>query len=582
MKLSNLFRFTTKSGHTSIDAVKSAIQKYARRGMPVEMLNAVSEMDAFMKYDDSDNDTIQRSSKAIRTNMINILKVVLFEEVSFSQVGSFVTVIEKIREWEDDGRTDKSTLAEIVAIIANSKKLRLTIYLRERYGKGENCTLDKKDFLYGIDNQEIDCVEWIYHNGDEALAMLASTDFQFPGKEHVLPLITAEWRRLRPTKSKAGNNNRFIFIIVPWLWIMYNGDINEQDGSDVPSLSKKIVNTAYNKTDVQFDDFVYDKYTKEGKKRGNTWGDKDASDIVNNNDDVWLSHFEDLKVYYNNQPEEHKSRKPRALTEKQKAKKAANNAKPKRFRRETVKIGGINEIDIDVDDIEMILEGVRRGRLPCGKVYIEGKEKFIKHMTKSLNYGMDYLYIDRQKRLFGLNELGIEIRKIPGKILVVNKDQGKTTYEWEDNEEGQVIAIMDKIEEKTNLGKYKNFLKDETKFKEMIKIRLFNGLFRTSDNVLNNIIVDENDELWAIDENDIYGKRKNVFNKKEYVKKNKFMTVETIENVIDELDFESHEETLIGEMRKYFSNASCKYYEREIRERIHNYKQIIMKELDME
>ena len=60
------------------------------------------EMDAFKVYDGSDNVTIQRAAKAIRTNMINRLKVILFEDVSFSQVGAFTTVSEKIKEWEDD------------------------------------------------------------------------------------------------------------------------------------------------------------------------------------------------------------------------------------------------------------------------------------------------------------------------------------------------------------------------------------------------------------------------------------------------------------------------------------------------
>ena len=94
MELSNLFKLVTKSGHSSLDAVKSAIQKYARRGMHKEMHQAVSEMDAFSAFDDSPLPTTQRAAKAIRTNMINRLKVILFEDVSFSQIGAFTTVSE--------------------------------------------------------------------------------------------------------------------------------------------------------------------------------------------------------------------------------------------------------------------------------------------------------------------------------------------------------------------------------------------------------------------------------------------------------------------------------------------------------
>jgi hypothetical protein len=52
--------------------------------------------------------------------------------------------------------------------------------------------------------------------------------------------------------------------------------------------------------------------------------------------------------------------------------------------------------------------------------------------------------------------------------------------------------------------------------------------------------------------------------------------------VIDELDFATHEQTLIDEMPKYFPKASCEFYERELRERVRNYKQIVLKELKLD
>lgn len=589
MELSNIFKLVTKSGHPSLDAVKSAIQKYALRGMHTKMLQAVFEMDAFKAYDDSDKVTTQRTAKAIRTNMINHIKVILFEDVSFSQVGAFITVSEKIKEWEDEDRTDEMTLAEIVTIISHAKKLKMPSYLRASYGKDEDCDLDKKDFLEGIDNKDIKCVEWIYHNDEEALKMLG--DRQFPGKEHILPMITAEWKRLKPTKSKAGSNKRFFFVVVPWLWIMYDDDLTEHDGADAASFNKKEIEVAYEKYDVKFEDYVYDKHTKET--------------IVDNEDAVWLSQFEDLKNYYynNNKEPAKKPRKPRELTEEQKIKRAAKEtkslAKPKRLRRGAIKldhIKDIKDIELDVDDIELITEGVCGDKLPCGYATVDGRDKVIKPMTKSLNYGMDYYYMDKQKHLFGLNDMCIEIRKIPGKVLtmkcskeeVYDKKTCKTkivkhrSYKWEDGKDGQVIAIMTKINVKADLSKCKDILNNEDKFREMLKIRLFNGFFRTSDNIIRNILVDEDDELWAIDENDIYGVRKEVFNRKEPLRKSKLMTAEVIESVIDELDFPTHEQTLIDEMSKYFPEASCKFYERELRKRVLNYKQIVLKELKLD
>ena len=573
MQLKSLFNLATKSGHP-LDSVKSAMQKYARRGMATEMLEAVSEIDAFKAFADSDKVTVQRAAKAVRTNMINRLKVILFEDVSFSQIGAYAAVCEKIKEWEDDGRADRNTLAEIVAIIAHAKKLRMPSYLRYNFGTGQECKLNKDDFLELVKDKDISSVEWIYHNEEEALKMLEAREF--PGKEYVLPMCKAEWKRLKPTKSKPGSNERFLFVVVPWLWIIFADDLR-RDGADAPSFSKKKIAAAYKKCDVKFDDFVYDKHTKDGRKMGKTARDFRAEGaMVCNEDSVWLAPYEELKEKYEGQPE---PKKPEPKKRESKKREPAEQ-KPKRLRRVAAKPDNIKEIDLNVDDIELITEGVCGNKLPCGFATINGRDKVIKPMTKGLNHGMDYCYVDKQKKLFGLKDLGMKMRRIPGKVLTVVRAEDKSrSYEWKDDEEGQVIAVMTKINVKSDLGKLKALLKDESKFREMLKIRLFNGFFRTSDNILRNILVDENDDLWAIDENDIYGKRADVFNKKEPVKNSPFMTAELIESVIDELDFAAHEQTLVDELSKYFAKASCEFYERELRERVRNYKQIVLKEL---
>lgn len=576
MELNNLFKLVTKSGHPSTDVVKSAIQKYARRGMPVEMLQAVSEMDAFSSLSDSENIIVQRSVKAIRTNMVNRLKIILFEDVSFSQIGSFISVIERIKEWEDGDRVNKNILADIVSIIANSKKLRLPSFIRASFGHGTECNLAKKDFIDGIENKRIECIEWLYHNEKEALDMLSSSEFNFIGKEIVMPLIINEWKRLKPTKSKKGSNERFIFLVVPWLWIMFGEDLRE-DLSDLredlsedltSSFNVKDVEEIYSNVNVKFDDYVYDKHTKVGKKEGKTLKDfKSVGAIVHNEDILWLDKFAHLKENYNTSDKP----KPKPKVKSNAKPKVKSNAKPK----VTIEI---NEIKIDVNDIQLITENVCSGKLPCGYVTINDEDKVIKPMTKGLNHGLDYLFMDKLKSLFGLNDLGIELCKIHGKTLKMKRDTLGRTYTWEDNEEGQVIAIMKKINVKNDLGKLKKLLQDESKFKEMLKIRLFNGLFRSSDNILRNILVDDNDELWAIDENDIFGKRKTVFNKKEPVKRSEFLTVETIEKIIEDFDLKTHEQTIQNEIEKYFPEK-CQMFNDELKERMCNYKQIVLKEL---
>jgi hypothetical protein len=225
----------TESGYP-LDVVKNAIQQYARRGMATKMLEAVSEIDGFKIYGDG------------RINMINLLKVILFEDVSFSQVGAFTTVCEKIKKWEEDD--DEKTLAEIVAIIAHAKKLRMPTHLEINYNIDLISFIEKDDFLEGIKDKDLSVVQWIYYHEEEALEML--DDYEFPGKEYILPMCKAEWKRF------TGSAERFPFIVVPWLWIIFGDDLKKDEGADAPSFTEKEIEAAYENCDVQFEDFVYD------------------------------------------------------------------------------------------------------------------------------------------------------------------------------------------------------------------------------------------------------------------------------------------------------------------------------------
>jgi hypothetical protein len=72
--------------------------------------------------------------------------------------------------------------------------------------------------------------------------------------------------------------------------------------------------------------------------------------------------------------------------------------------------------------------------------------------------------------------------------------------------------MMDYWDNIGDLGKNKDKLKDIKVVEECLKIRYFDGLFRSSDNILRNILVNEDGELLSIDEGDIFGKRKYILN----------------------------------------------------------------------
>ena len=124
--------------------------------------------------------------------------------------------------------------------------------------------------------------------------------------------------------------------------------------------------------------------------------------------------------------------------------------------------------------------------------------------------------MDLLKEKFGVKDLGMKrIRSNMG-LDVVDKKKKSFVGNWKWGEREGVYCVMDDFENLGDLGKNKGFLGRDEVFRESLKIRLFDGLFRSSDNILRNILVNSDGVVLSIDEADIYGKRKLVFNKNDW------------------------------------------------------------------
>ena len=131
---------------------------------------------------------------------------------------------------------------------------------------------------------------------------------------------------------------------------------------------------------------------------------------------------------------------------------------------------------------------------------------------------------------------------------------------------------------KTNngdLGKNKDYLKDERILKECMKIRLFDGLFRSSDNILRNILIDKDGELLSIDEGDIYGRRDRIFNHNDWCQK-KNISDEILQEVV--LDILSDKEKKIILIQEKMIKYGFNHHVNEFKTRFKDYRQIIQSE----
>ena len=151
--------------------------------------------------------------------------------------------------------------------------------------------------------------------------------------------------------------------------------------------------------------------------------------------------------------------------------------------------------------------------------------------------------------MFGLNCIGMELRL--GKFRIVKKDKSVLSYKdnWmvEKTEEEVVYCVMNKIGNcEMLIEKKEEVVKNAGWLKEYCRIGMVRGIFRVSDFNMRNVLIDGNGELVSIDENDILGKRKNVFGMKnravlKELKKNEKLLVELLQEIW-EVDFDAVEE----------------------------------------
>lgn len=182
-------------------------------------------------------------------------------------------------------------------------------------------------------------------------------------------------------------------------------------------------------------------------------------------------------------------------------------------------------------DINIIEKGVCEGKICCIVVTYNSKKYVLKEFSKHSNYGIDYVVIDECKKVFNLNSMNITIIKSNKGLVKINNNINKYAYNCIIDDKDCIYYMMDYWENIGDMRKYIDIV-DPSVVYECIKIILFNGLFLSSDNNIRNILINKDHKLLSIDEDDLFGKTKFIFQKSVWPKKEKFRDM--IYNIIDE------------------------------------------------
>jgi len=555
-----------------VDVLKSGLQKYLRRGEKEKMLWCMEELYLFGILGKTDAE--KRTGKAIVSNLMNRLIVMMDEEMVFIEVERYLLMREYLENFEKSGREDIVYLRMICEILLESKLCR-----RNSYGRSYWChRLEGNEMEEKSDSEYFENFRECFEKGEEGWAVWmfkilnggkSDGKKRFRRSENIYMI----WEYLFGLEKVKKNENlkkvlgyklkeffkkdrkeRFIFLYsCVDICMYYNGEWNNIRESYDKSVF--ILKNLYDidemdlesREKIELDDYVFDMHTSVGKKMGKNKEDfkKEGCLVLNENEEFLRKEWKDFYINFIGKSKENKKLEKKKLKENEKLEKKKRVVKKKKEEINFDFVENKELLEIGENGIRLCCDVVCGNKVMCfeydGKIYKEGR--------KSMNYNLDYYVFDMCKELFGINCIGMEMRL--GKFRIVKKDKSVLSYKdnWkvERTKEEVVYCVMNKIGNCEMLIEKKNEVVKNAKWlKEYCRIGMVRGIFRVSDFNMRNVLIDGKGELVSIDENDILGKRKNVFGMKNRVvlkelKKNENVLMELLQEIW-EVDFDAVEE----------------------------------------
>lgn len=561
---SGVFNNSSYFGYKS-KILKSGICKYFRRGINDKFEWCVIEMLLF-----------GIKNKGLVTNLLNRLKILIMEDVLYSDISIISKCIDILNDINVNHsiETNIKKLLLFCKIVTQAKRSRICSYLNnwwkynEKQWDFEHVKVDKV-LKYKKDKDTIELLqlgELLIETNDEGIFDIFNKMVQLNGvfgrRYRRNEAIYLFWEIMN---DKCKEKKVFDFALEMFMrkqmkerfhygvWIgmivlydMENRNINDECNVNIDEYIDK-----REKIDINEDFVVNDWHVN--KKFGLGKYSKVGAFIVN--EEFGAFDIEKVKKY-----------KDFYITCKENNDKV-NHSKPNNVFY-NLKYIDFNEFKI----IKVIEEGVCGLKKCCIIVEYQNEKYVLKEMK---NGGADYMFMDSIKSYFGiidLNMIRIKTNKTMERIDKTIRTYSKGNWKFSDKN-NVIYCMMKYYENKGDAGKNQELFKDNIeKQKELIKIRLFNGLFRSSDNIMRNILVDINDNLISIDENDIFGKRKHIFDKHDWCKKH--INKDIIINMIDEIICVDKNK-IIEKMKLYGFHDKIT----EFKERFDNYKQIVLNEI---
>lgn len=549
----------------STGVLKSGFQKSLRRRELEDMIWYMEELYLFSVLGKNEKEI--KTGNAILSNLVNRIIVMLDEEMVFSEVERYLLVREYIELFKKEKKV--KYLKVICEVLYDSKICRRNSYSRSywfhRLGECEKVPdeICFQNFKECFEKGKEECMIWMFkmfYNEEKSDKVI------FRRRKDNIYLI---WNYLFHLEKVKSNKNiekvlewklneffvkerkeRFLFLSSCIDICMFYNEKWENLKEYYDSRIEDYEIHLENREKIIVKDYIYDMHTREGKRMGKDKKNfREEGCIVINEDEEFLrKEWRDFYMGDTSSPVRESEKKLKKKLEKKEKKLKVNiKRRGKKSEVDTLFIENRELLEVEESKIRLCSDIVCGNKVMCfeyeGKIYKEGR--------KSMNWNKDYYVFDQCKELFGLNCIGMEMRI--GKFRIIKKDKNILSYKdnWkvEETEEDVVYAVMNKIGNCNMLiERKKEVVTNPRWFKEYCRIGMVRGIFRVSDFNMRNVLINESNELVSIDENDILGKRKDIFGIKnrmvlKELKKNENVLMELLQEIW-EVDFDMVEEII--------------------------------------
>ena len=576
--------FNNQSYHgVKSSVLKSGICKYTRRNEPEKLKWCVMEMARFNEHPDG---------QGLVTNLINRLKILVMEEISFHETAMVYYLI-LLLKWYDQDRSQYRFLETFCDNIFACKRNRFVSYQnccwRNIDCKHDDVTENNMNtFVKEGDSEELIAIgnKLIHYLKKKDERMFACyrelISLENQGKRYRRKDPGYLWFEIIETHMK-GDMKHFIFefaleqyhkktmterhAFAIWIGLMvWKSELLTEPYPDVPFMvpTNETTWSYINSMDsMKIDDYVVNDYHVNSHKYGLDKFALEGAYVIDEYLEIDEKANQKKELYI-------LEKKMKSETDKGAKRRKKQCKKKKQDDTEILEFIDWSEFS----DVKIIEEGVCGGKVCCIKATYKEKEYILKEMRESMNYGLDYILIDKCKPLFGLRDMNM--KRIKSNQGQVKLDPKKISYVGNVTigDKECVYCMMEYWPNIGDLGKHKQVMQDENVKREALKIRLFDGLFRSSDNIPRNILVNESNQLLSIDEGDIFGKRDKIFNKNDWFTKPENCSKEFIQSVVEELVSLQD----LQEIQTLFKKYQFMNYE-EFETRYHNYMDIVMSEV---